>query len=170
VAASEPTFARRKANSFLRLCLKMPVFAYRGPLAEFMRSRCVMLLTTTGRNSGKPRTGAVSFMPLGDRFIIFSGWGVSSNWYRNLRKNPEVTITVGRQRMRATARLVEDPERRIDLMRQMRGRSSGCGPPRTIRPLLKMLRIFDYEADLDMAVAAGGSLPVFEILPRSSVS
>jgi deazaflavin-dependent oxidoreductase (nitroreductase family) len=164
VAVSEPTFARRKANPFLRLSLKMPVFAYRGPLADFMRSRCVMLLTTTGRNSGKPRTGAVSFMPLGDRFVIFSGWGVSSNWYRNLRKNPEVTITVGRRRMRGTARLVEDPQRRSDLMRQMKARSSACGPPRPLRPLLKLLRIFDYEADLDMAVAAGGALPVFEII------
>jgi deazaflavin-dependent oxidoreductase (nitroreductase family) len=170
VASSEPTFARRRANPLLRLLLKAPALVYRGPIGEFLQSRCVMLLTTTGRRTGKPRTGAVSFMPLGDRFIVFSGWGTSSNWYRNLRKSPEVTVKIGHQTMRATARLVEDPEQRRALMRQMERRSSACGPPQPIRPLLKLLRIFDYQADIDMAVAAGGSLPVFEIVPHRSTT
>jgi deazaflavin-dependent oxidoreductase (nitroreductase family) len=130
-----------------------------------MRSRCVLLLTTQGRRTGRPRTGAVSFMPLGDHFIVFSGWGIGSNWYRNIRANPEVTVTVGRRRMRATAHMVEDPDRRSELMRQMQVRSSGCGPPRTMRPLLKLTRIFDYQGEIDMAVAAGGSFPVVEIIP-----
>jgi deazaflavin-dependent oxidoreductase (nitroreductase family) len=125
-----------------------------------------MLLTTQGRRSGRPRTGAVSFMPLGDHLVVFSGWGVGSNWYRNIRANPEVTVTVGRRRKRATARLVEDPERRRELMRQMQARSAGCGPPQPMRPLLKLTHIFDYQAEIDMAVAAGVTLPVVEIFPH----
>ena len=46
-------------------------------------------------------------MALDNHFVVFSGWGVTSNWYRNLRVNPEVTITVGRRRMGALARLVD---------------------------------------------------------------
>lgn len=146
--------------------LKVPTLVYRGPLAELLRSRCVMLLTTRGRTSGLPRTGAVSFMRVDDHFIVFSGWGVGSNWFRNIRINPEVMLTVGRRRLRGTARLVEDPDRRRALMQQMQARSAGCGPPVPIRPLLKFARIFDYQNEIDMAVAAGGTLPVVEIIPR----
>jgi deazaflavin-dependent oxidoreductase (nitroreductase family) len=162
---SEPSFARRRASPLMRLFLKVPVLLYRGPIADLLRSRCVMLLTTQGRRSGLPRTGPVSFMPVDNRFVVFSGWGVGSNWYRNVRANPDVTITVGRRRMRALAKVVEDPDRRRALMLRMQTRSASCGPPKPVRPLLKMLRVFDYQAEIDMAVAAGGALPVIEITP-----
>jgi deazaflavin-dependent oxidoreductase (nitroreductase family) len=138
---------------------------YVGPIAELMRLRCVMLLTTHGRRSGQPRTTAISFMPVGNRLVVFSGWGTASSWYHNVRANPNVRIQVGRRRMRATAHLVEDPDRRAELTRRMRARSGGCGPPPPVRPLLKLTRIFDYEGELDMAVAAGATLPVIEITP-----
>jgi deazaflavin-dependent oxidoreductase (nitroreductase family) len=163
---TEPSFARPRAAPLLRLMLKAPGVLYHGPLAELMRSRCVMLLTTRGRRSGLPRTGAVSFMPLGEHYIVFSGWGTSSNWYRNIRAQPEVTITVGRRRMRATARVVEDAERRKQLMLRMQAGSDRCGPPKPIRPLLKLTRLFDYEGELRMAVNAGATLPVVEITPH----
>src|SRR5216683_1460389 len=88
MASSEPSFKRRRANPLLRTMLKVPSLIYRGPLADLMRSRCVLLLTTRGRKSGRPRTGAVSFMPVDDHFVVFSGWGVGSNWFRNIRANP----------------------------------------------------------------------------------
>jgi deazaflavin-dependent oxidoreductase (nitroreductase family) len=146
--------------------LKAPIYLYYGPIADLLRSRCVMLLTTLGRRSGRPRTGGVSFMPLDDHYIVFSGWGVTSNWYRNIQANPEVRIKVGRRQMRATARVVEDPERRRQLMLNMQARSSGCGPPRPLRPLLKLTGVFDYQGEIDMAVTAGGALPVVEIVPH----
>jgi deazaflavin-dependent oxidoreductase (nitroreductase family) len=150
----------------MRLLLKAPVLLYRGPIADLLRSRCVMLLTTTGRRSGEPRTGPVSFMPVDNRFVVFSGWGVKSNWYQNLRAHPEVTITVGRRRMAAIARVVEDPERRRQLMLRQQLRSGRCGPPRNIRPFLKALRMFDYDNEIALAIAAGSSLPVVEITPN----
>ena len=167
MAAPEPSFRRKRASPLLRTMLKVPALVYRGPLAELLRSRCVLLLTTRGRKTGQPRTGAVSFMPVEDHFVVFSGWGVGSNWFKNIRANPEVTVRVGRQQLRATARVVEDPERRRQLMLQMQARSSGCGPPRPMRPLLKLTRILDYQGEIDMAVAAGTSFPVVEIFPHT---
>jgi deazaflavin-dependent oxidoreductase (nitroreductase family) len=164
--SSEPTFTRRPATGLQLAFLKATPALYRGPLAELLRWRCVMLLTTIGRKSGQPRTTAVSFMPLDGRYIVFSGWGVSSNWYRNVRANPEVTIQVGRKKMRATARLIEDPEQRRALMLRMRDRSRHCGPPRGTRWLLKATKLFDYEADIRMAVEQGDALPVIEIVPH----
>ncbi|HLZ28807.1 MAG TPA: nitroreductase family deazaflavin-dependent oxidoreductase [Chloroflexota bacterium] len=167
--SAEPSFARRRASPVLRFFLKVPVLLYRGPIADLLRARCVMLLTTRGRRSGRPRTGPVSFMPVDNHFIVFSGWGVNSNWYRNVRANPEVTITVGRRRMRALARLVEDPEQRRALMLRQQARSGRCGPPKPVRPVLKFLRMFDYDGEITMGVAAGTTLPVIEITPVGPV-
>jgi deazaflavin-dependent oxidoreductase (nitroreductase family) len=167
MASSEPSFTRRRASPLLRTLLTVPILLYRGPLAELLRSRCVLLLTTRGRRTGQPRTGAVSFMPVNDHFVVFSGWGVTSNWYRNIRANPEVTLKVGRRHLAATARLVEDPERRRQFMQQMQARSANCGPPRPVRPLLKLTGVFDYQGEIDMAVAAGGALPVVELFPHA---
>jgi deazaflavin-dependent oxidoreductase (nitroreductase family) len=162
---TEPTFARRPPEGLQRALLRVPRVLYRGPLAEVLRSRCVMLLTTRGRRTGRPRTTPVSFMPVADRFIVFSGWGVSSSWYHNVRANRNVLIQVGNKRMRAIAHVVEDPEQRAAYMRLMSARSAHCGPPAPVRPLLKLTRIFDYQGEIDMALAAGGTLPVIEIEP-----
>jgi deazaflavin-dependent oxidoreductase (nitroreductase family) len=125
----------------------------------------VLLLTTRGRRTGLPRTTAVSFMPVDDHLVVFSGWGVTSGWYRNIRAHQEVRVTVGRRRIAALAQHVEDPERRRSLMRQMAARSSACGPPRAVRPLLKLTRLFDYDNEIEMALKTGDALPVVEIFP-----
>jgi deazaflavin-dependent oxidoreductase (nitroreductase family) len=146
---------------------KAPIALYRDGPAEIMRWRCVMLMTTIGRKSGLPRTSGVSFMPLDGRFVVFSGWGVRSDWYRNLLANPDVTIRVGSREIEATAVPVADPERRRELMRMMRERAARCGPPGPFRWLLKRTGIFDYEGELDMALQLGGALPVVELFPKS---
>jgi deazaflavin-dependent oxidoreductase (nitroreductase family) len=170
MSASEPTFDRGRPGGLRRLFFKAPIALYRDGPGELMRRRCIMLLTTTGRRSGQPRTNGVSFMPLGDHFIIFSGWGVRSDWYRNVLANPDVTIQVGSRKLRATAVPVADPERRRELMRQMRARAGQCGPPQPIRALLQKTGIFDYEAELDLALKQGGALPVVELIPKPAQS
>jgi hypothetical protein len=107
-------------------------------------------------------------MSLGDHLVAFSGWGRTSNWYRNVRANPEVVVRVGARQFRATATLVPEAERRRELMLVMQQRSRSCGPPRLVRPLLKGLRLFDYEGEIALAVAQGGDLPVVEIIPRTA--
>lgn len=166
MARTEPSFRRQRPSGLLRFFLKQPQRLYHGPVAEFMRRRYVMLLTTTGRKSGLPRTNGVSFMPLDGSFIIFSGWGVNSNWYRNLRANPEVVIQVGQKRLRATARPIEDPVRRRELMLMMRRQSAHAGPPKFMRPMLRLTRLFDYDREIRMAVEHAEELPVIELVPH----
>lgn len=170
MATSQPTFDRGRPNAFRKWFFKSPVSMYRGPMADIMSKRCVMMLTTIGRKSGLPRTNGVSYMPLGDNYIIFAGWGIQSDWYKNLLANPEVTIQVGNKTIKATARPVEDPARRRDLMLQMRKRSDQCGPPEPVRSVLKATGVFDYEGELNMAVEQAGQLPVVEITPISGAS
>jgi deazaflavin-dependent oxidoreductase (nitroreductase family) len=165
---SKPTFDRGRPNWWQRLMFKAPIALYRDGPAELMRSRCVMLLTTTGRRSGQPRTTGISFMPLDGHFIVFSGWGVRSDWYQNLLAGPEVTIKVGRRTVQATAVPVADPVRREALMRAMEARSGQCGPPGPMRWVLGRLGIFDYEGDIRLARAQGPDLPVIELIPRTT--
>lgn len=166
MSESAPTFTRERPNALLKLGFKIPPKIYWGPLATFMASRCVMKLTTTGRKSGLPRTIGLSYHPLNGGYFGLSGFGIESQWYKNVQANPEVTIQVGRETMQATARVVEDPERRRHLILQIRDRSSSCGPPTFLRPLLRLTRMFDYDADVQMAVENAEQMAVVEFLPK----
>lgn len=160
-----PTFARERPNSALRLLFKLPPMLYRGPAALGLASRCVMKLTTTGRKSGQPRTVCISFMPIDDDYVVFSGFGVESHWYQNLLVNPEVEIKVGRETLRARAAVVDDPAERRRLMLAMQERSKWCGPPTFMRPLLRLTRAFDYDAEIQLAVDNAEALPVVVLKP-----
>ncbi|MCA9864469.1 MAG: nitroreductase family deazaflavin-dependent oxidoreductase [Thermomicrobiales bacterium] len=167
MATNQPTFDRGRPNALRKWFFRLPVPLYRGPVGKMMSKRCVMMLTTIGRTSGLPRTSGVSFMPVGDSYIVFAGWGIQSDWYKNLLANPDVTVQIGGKRFKATARLVDDPARRKDLMLQMRNRSGECGPPDPVRSFLKSAGLFDYEGELEMAVEQADQLPVVEITPIS---
>ena len=170
MATKQPTFDRGRPNALRKWFFKSPVSMYRGPVGDVMSKRCVMMLTTIGRKSGLPRTNGVSFMPVGDSYIVFAGWGIQSDWYKNLLANPEVTIQVGSKTIKGTAKPIEDLARRKDLMLQMRKRSGQCGPPEPVRSVLKATGLFDYEGELDMAVKQDGQLPVVEITPISGAT
>lgn len=164
-----PTLVRQRPRGLLRLAFRLPALLYRGPIASLLAWRCVILLTTIGRKSGLPRRTAVSAMRLPDRFVVFSGFGVQSNWYRNLLANPEVIVRYGHQCWRARARVVMDPSQRRTLMEQMAQYSRRCGPPPSLRPLLRLLRVFDYDREIAFALQHAEDLPVVELIPHSEL-
>jgi deazaflavin-dependent oxidoreductase (nitroreductase family) len=58
----------------------------------------ILLLTTTGRKSGKPRTHPVMYYQDAEDFVITasnSGADKPPLWYLNLRANPQASIQVG---------------------------------------------------------------------------
>jgi proline iminopeptidase len=74
----------------------------------------VLLLTTTGRNTGKQSTTPLIYAQDGDRYVIIASHGgapTHPGWYRNLVKNPEVEVQVGEETMFARARTAEGEER-----------------------------------------------------------
>jgi len=73
-----------------------------------------LVLTTTGRRSGQPRTAPISYAPDGDSFVVIgSNWGQHDHpgWSANLLAHPEATIVVRGERIPVRATLVEGPER-----------------------------------------------------------
>jgi deazaflavin-dependent oxidoreductase (nitroreductase family) len=76
-----------------------------------------LLLTTTGRKSGLPRTNGLTYCrDRGDIIVVASNGGSDRPpaWLLNLEANPRVTIRLGRQVTAARAR-VADPEERSQL-------------------------------------------------------
>lgn len=67
-------------------------------------------LTTTGRHSGEPREIEIWFAAFGDSIVLMNGGGRrppgESDWVRNIRADPAVTVRIGGQRYRGRARLV----------------------------------------------------------------
>lgn len=92
------------SRSFLRL----PVTLYHLGFGWLLGPR-FLLLRHTGRNSGLPRH-AVLEVTRHDRdtdvYYVTSGFGHSSQWFKNIQANPDVTIQVGPRRLAARARVL----------------------------------------------------------------
>jgi deazaflavin-dependent oxidoreductase (nitroreductase family) len=71
-------------------------------------NRQLMVITTTGRKSGKRHTIPIGFVPDGDTLLAFTIGGVS-NWYRNVLVNPRATLEVQGRTFDALARDIIDP-------------------------------------------------------------
>jgi len=74
----------------------------------------VLLLTTTGRKSGKQHTTALVYMPDGDDFVVVASNGGQArlpNWWLNMRKSKQTRIEVGRKRLRVSVQEATPEER-----------------------------------------------------------
>lgn len=73
-----------------------------------------LLLTTTGRKSGKQRTLPLIYGKAGDAFVLVGSKGGTPEhplWYRNLVANPEAKIQVKRDLIPVRARTATGAER-----------------------------------------------------------
>ena len=74
----------------------------------------ILMLTTTGAKSGRPRTTPLLGLPDGpDIIVIASNFGRPHNpsWYYNLRADPHATITIGGATRSVIARELTGEER-----------------------------------------------------------
>jgi deazaflavin-dependent oxidoreductase (nitroreductase family) len=80
-----------------------------------------LLLTTTGRRSGSPRTAPLIYQPYGDDFLVVASKGGAPDppeWYLNLQAEPEVEVQIKGDRFTATARTAT-PEQKPDMWSTM---------------------------------------------------
>ncbi len=74
----------------------------------------VLLLTTTGRKSGEPRTAPLIYAEDDGRYVIVASKGGAPEdpgWYENLTKTPEVELQVLDEVFPAQARTASGEER-----------------------------------------------------------
>jgi deazaflavin-dependent oxidoreductase (nitroreductase family) len=77
----------------------------------------VLLLTTTGRKSGKKRTFPLNYIRDGSAYVIAaSAGGADKNpgWFFNVRSNPQSLIQVREKQIKVTAEVAR-PEKRSEL-------------------------------------------------------
>ena len=83
-----------------------------GPLI----GRIILLLTTTGRRSGKKRVTPLQYEMIGNDFYLGSARGTKSDWVRNIQLNPQVEVRVGAKYFHGTAEVITDPSKFADFM------------------------------------------------------
>jgi deazaflavin-dependent oxidoreductase (nitroreductase family) len=74
----------------------------------------ILLLTTTGRKTGAPRTTPLCFLPDGDDLVVVGSNGGMDwfpSWWLNLVEQPRATVQVGRSRRAVRAREAAPDER-----------------------------------------------------------
>ena len=73
-----------------------------------------LLLTTTGRKSGKPRPLPLIYGEAGKSYVVIASKGGMPDhpvWFRNLEANPNCDLMVGAKKVKARARVAEGEER-----------------------------------------------------------
>ena len=72
-----------------------------------------LLLETRGRHTGRCRVTPLGYVPWAKNLIVQPLHGKDSDWVRNIKAHPEVTVILGRKRLRATMRVLDnDSDRR----------------------------------------------------------
>lgn len=88
---------------------------------DWRRGAPVLLLTTTGRKTGRKIIKALIYQPHGDAYLVVASNGGlprHPEWYLNLDANAEVEVQVRGDRFKALARTAT-PEEKPELWRRM---------------------------------------------------
>lgn len=83
-----------------------------GPLI----GRTILLLTTKGRKTGKPRVTPLQYDLLDNCYYVGAARGLKTDWVQNIQANPEVEVRVAGDRFTADAEVVTNPARIADFM------------------------------------------------------
>jgi deazaflavin-dependent oxidoreductase (nitroreductase family) len=76
----------------------------------------IVLLTTTGRQTGKKRTVPLCSFPYGDDVVVIGSYGGLDQppaWWLNLQANPQAELVAGRETRTVTARDAVSDERAL---------------------------------------------------------
>jgi deazaflavin-dependent oxidoreductase (nitroreductase family) len=86
------------------------VIGHRLPIVDW----CSLLLTHTGRKTGRTYTIPLLYVPDGERFVVVgtnAGDARPPAWWRNLEAQPEARVRVGARELDVCARLAAGEER-----------------------------------------------------------
>ncbi len=98
----------RRVSGLAKLAFKAQIFLLRrnwmGPAGSI-----IMVITTTGRKSGKSFTTPIGYQYDGDTVLAFNVGGIS-NWYKNIAQNPLVTLEIKKKTYKMRGAYVTDTD------------------------------------------------------------
>ena len=79
----------------------------------------IMVITHTGRKTGARRQTPVNYAIIGGELYCTAGFGAGTDWYRNIRKDPQVEVWLPEGWWAGTAVDISDAPERLPLLRQV---------------------------------------------------
>jgi deazaflavin-dependent oxidoreductase (nitroreductase family) len=113
-----------KKGTLNRLLFKSPLIWWRMGLGKILSHTALsgnkmLVLTSWGRKSLKPRHTMLSYALVGDREYVSSGWGARTDWYKNILEDPHVTVQVRGRVYSARAHRVQDIDEYTQIAQEM---------------------------------------------------
>ena len=68
-------------------------------------------ITVKGRRTQKPHSTPVWFVDQKDKIYLLPVKGSDTNWYKNIRVNPNMTLTVDKKSLQVKAKPIDEPNR-----------------------------------------------------------
>lgn len=116
MATGQQTRPARRNNTAQRIFTSIHTFIYRlsgGRLAGQFGKSSIVLLTTTGRKTGQPRTTPLFYLKDGDNLVVVASNGgapTHPTWWLNLQAKLEAEVEIRGKRLRVTARQADAEE------------------------------------------------------------
>jgi deazaflavin-dependent oxidoreductase (nitroreductase family) len=151
----------RTPKWLLRLMHLPPRLGYAIGLGPLL-GNLILLLTTTGRKSGKPRITPLQYEELEGKIYLGAALGPKADWFRNIQVHPRVSIRLKSRTFSGTAETIGDPDRIADFL-EVRLRRH----PAMIKAMLRAegMRIPPHRSDL---VKYASQLTLVAIRPDGS--
>jgi deazaflavin-dependent oxidoreductase (nitroreductase family) len=129
-----------------RWMVRAPIWLYRARLGLLMGSRLLML-EHIGRTSGERRFVVLEVVERdAESFIVASGFGNRSQWYRNVSADPAVRVTfMGRAAQPAQAELLS-PDESQEILARYAEKHPGAWA--MLQPVMEELNDGDLEGGL----------------------
>lgn len=105
----------KRPNPLMKFFFKVPLFMHKLGLGGWERliGAQWMLLTTTGRKTGKRRETLVDVMDYNtttDTYFIEAAYGAHADWYKNIQAQPIFQAQVGRRKFTANAKELDQQD------------------------------------------------------------
>ncbi len=122
--------------------------------------KIILLLTHTGRKTGKRYVTPLQYEKIGGAYIVGAGRGPKADWFRNVQANPNVHVRVGRDEFDCTAEPVTNPERTADFLEYRLKRH-----PLMLGLMMKFAHKLPMRPDRAQLVDLGKSTPLVILQP-----
>lgn len=154
----------QRPGPVLGLALQTPRSLYRWRLG-WLLGRRFLLLGHIGRRSGRHYETVIEVVHYdtsSGAAIVMSGWGTKSDWYRNIELAGQATMTIGRQTLAVSSRVLSDEEA-VEVLADYERRNRWIRP--VGRAVLSRLAGFTYDGSEFSRLSLVQQVPLVELSP-----
>ncbi len=100
----------------IKLIRYPPQFLYAIGFGRLL-GKFVLLLTTTGRTTGKARVTPLQYEEIDGNIYLGSSFGKKADWVKNILKNPQVVVHLKSKKFTGIATIIEDSTKIVEFLK-----------------------------------------------------